>query len=289
MCLWNIICMESDVSANSNDATNYFKFLDMKHIFLTVSMFCLSLVAFGWGQKGHDTVAFIAENHLTDATKAALDSLLDGKSPVYWANWLDNASHTPEYAYTKTWHYKNVDADRTYDDMPPNPAGDAILAIKSQIETLKNPATNKAEAALASKILIHVVGDMHQPMHMGHATDLGGNRTKLKYFNRDKNLHSIWDTDLLESSHRWSYTEWQQQLDRLDDAEEAIVVQGDVDDWGRETIAITRDVYNFFQPGLNVSYNQIAYWAPTIEQQLLRGGLRLAHLLNGIYDPSYGK
>ena len=86
--------MESDVSANSNDATNYFKFLDMKHIFLTVSMFCLSLVAFGWGQKGHDTVAFIAENHLTDATKAALDSLLDGKSPVYWANWLDNASHT---------------------------------------------------------------------------------------------------------------------------------------------------------------------------------------------------
>ena len=159
--------MESDVSANSNDATNYFKFLDMKHIFLTVSMFCLSLVAFGWGQKGHDTVAFIAENHLTDATKAALDSLLDGKSPVYWANWLDNASHTPEYAYTKTWHYKNVDADRTYDDMPPNPAGDAILAIKSQIETLKNPATNKAEAALALKILIHVVGDMHQPMHMG--------------------------------------------------------------------------------------------------------------------------
>ncbi len=281
--------MESDVSANSNDATNYFKFLDMKHIFLTVSMFCLSLVAFGWGQKGHDTVAFIAENHLTDATKAALDSLLDGKSPVYWANWLDNASHTPEYAYTKTWHYKNVDADRTYDDMPPNPAGDAILAIKSQIETLKNPATNKAEAALALKILIHVVGDMHQPMHMGHATDLGGNRTKLKYFNRDKNLHGIWDTDLLESSHRWSYTEWQQQLDRLNDAEEAIVVQGDVDDWGRETIAITRDVYKFFQPGLNVSYNQIAYWAPTIEQQLLRGGLRLAHLLNGIYDPSYGK
>ena len=289
MCLWSIICVESDVSANSNDATNYFKFLDMKHIFLTVSMFCLSLVAFGWGQRGHDTVAFIAENHLTDATRAALDSLLDGKSPVYWANWLDNASHTPEYAYTKTWHYKNVDADRTYDDMPPNPAGDAILAIKSQIETLKNPATNKAEAALALKILIHVVGDMHQPMHMGHATDLGGNRTKLKYFNRDKNLHSIWDTDLLESSHRWSYTEWQQQLDRLDDAEEAIVVQGDVDDWGRETIAITRDVYNIFQPGLNVSYNQIAYWAPTIEQQLLRGGLRLAHLLNGIYDPSYGK
>ncbi len=252
-------------------------------------MLSLSLAAFGWGQKGHDTVVYIAENHLTDATKAAVDSLFDGKSPVYWANWLDNASHTPEYAYTKTWHYKNVDADRTYDDMPANPAGDAIGAIKQQIEILSNPATTKPEAQLALKILIHVVGDMHQPMHMGHATDLGGNRTKVKFFGRDTNLHSIWDSNLVESAHKWSYTEWQQQLDRLSPEEEVLVVQGTVDDWGRETIEITRDVYNFFQPGLNVSYDQVAYWAPTIEQQLLRGGLRLAHVLNTIYDPSYGK
>ena len=248
-----------------------------------------SIAAFGWGQKGHDTVAFIAENHLTETTRAAVDSILDGKSPVYWANWLDNASHTPEYAYTKTWHYKNVDADRTYDDMPANPAGDAVTAIKQQIEKLSDPATTKADAALALKILIHVTGDMHQPMHMGHATDLGGNRVKLKYFNRDKNLHGIWDTDLLESAHRWSYTEWQQQLDRLNDVDEALTVQGSVDDWARETMEITRRCYDFFQPGINVSYNQIAYWAPTIEQQLLRGGLRLAHLLNTIYDPDYKK
>lgn len=261
----------------------------MKHFIITVAMLGASIAAFGWGQKGHDTVAFIAENHLTETTRAAVDSILDGKSPVYWANWLDNASHTPEYAYTKTWHYKNVDADRTYDDMPANPAGDAVTAIKQQIEKLSDPATSKAEAALALKILIHVTGDMHQPMHMGHATDLGGNRVKLKYFNRDKNLHGIWDTDLLESAHRWSYTEWQQQLDRLNDVDEALTVQGSVDDWARETMEITRRCYDFFQPGINVSYNQIAYWAPTIEQQLLRGGLRLAHLLNTIYDPDYKK
>lgn len=261
----------------------------MKHFIITVAMLGASIAAFGWGQKGHDTVAFIAENHLTETTRAAVDSILDGKSPVYWANWLDNASHTPEYAYTKTWHYKNVDADRTYDDMPANPAGDAVTAIKQQIEKLSDPATTKADAALALKILIHVTGDMHQPMHMGHATDLGGNRVKLKYFNRDKNLHGIWDTDLLESAHRWSYTEWQQQLDRLNDVDEALTVQGSVDDWARETMEITRRCYDFFQPGINVSYNQIAYWAPTIEQQLLRGGLRLAHLLNSIYDPDYKK
>lgn len=261
----------------------------MKKTAIIFSLVFTVLQAFGWSQKGHDTVAFIAENHLTKAAADSVATLLDGRSPVYWANWLDNASHTPEYAYTKTWHYKNIDAGTDYADAPLNPAGDVVTAIREQIHILSDEKATRDQKVLALKILIHTVGDMHQPMHMGHATDLGGNRTKLKYFNRDKNLHSIWDTDLLESSHRWSYTEWQQQLDRLDDAEEAIVVQGDVDDWGRETIAITRDVYNFFQPGLNVSYNQIAYWAPTIEQQLLRGGLRLAHLLNGIYDPSYGK
>ena len=84
----------------------------MKKILLNAAVLLsiCNLNAFGWGQKGHDATAYIAEQHLTDATKAALDSILEGKSIVYWANWLDNASHTPEYAYTKTWHYKNVDA-----------------------------------------------------------------------------------------------------------------------------------------------------------------------------------
>ena len=79
--------------------------------------------AFGWGQKGHDTVAYIAECHLTPEAKAAAEALLDGNSIVYYSNWLDNASHTPEYAYSKTWHYKNVDADVSYDDAPLNDKG----------------------------------------------------------------------------------------------------------------------------------------------------------------------
>lgn len=47
-----------------------------------------------------------------------IDKALNGHSPVYYANWLDIASHTPEYAYTKTWHYRNVDEGKTIDTMP---------------------------------------------------------------------------------------------------------------------------------------------------------------------------
>ena len=258
-----------------------------KSILTLVLLTAVCLNTFAWGQKGHDVTAYIAEQHLTPAARAAVESLLDGKSIVYWANWLDNASHQRPLAYTKTWHYKNIDEGVRYEEAPANPAGDAVTAIKSRIEILNDPNTTAEERRLALKILIHVVGDLHMPLHMGHATDLGGNRIKVKFFNRDNNLHAVWDSSIPESAHKWSYTEWQQQIDRANPADEAAIISGSVDDWAKETVAIASDVYTYFQPDCNISYNEVARWTPTVEQQFLRGGLRLAHLLNGIFDPDY--
>ena len=258
-----------------------------KSILTLVLLTAVCLNTFAWGQKGHDVTAYIAEQHLTPAARAAVESLLDGKSIVYWANWLDNASHQRPLAYTKTWHYKNIDEGVRYEEAPANPAGDAVTAIKSRIEILNDPNTTAEERRLALKILIHVVGDLHMPLHMGHATDLGGNRIKVKFFNRDNNLHAVWDSSIPESAHKWSYTEWQQQIDRANPADEAAIISGSVDDWAKETVAIASDVYTYFQPDCNISYNEVARWTPTVEQQFLRGGLHLAHLLNSIFDPDY--
>lgn len=259
----------------------------MKRILLNIVMLTSVLTAMSWSQKGHDVVANIAQRHLTPATAAAVDSLLDGKSMVYWANWLDNASHTPDYAYTKTWHYKNVDEGVRYEEAQANPSGDAVTAVKQQIELLSNPSTPGADPTLALKILIHVTGDMHQPMHMGHATDLGGNRVKVKYFGRDTNLHSVWDGSLVESAHKWSYTEWSDQIDRVSKEQEAAIVDGSIDDWAKQTLVLATQVYQSTPEGTNLSYDQVAAATPVIEQQLLNGGLRLAHLLNLIFDPDY--
>ena len=259
----------------------------MKKYLMLPAMVAVALQAAGWSQKGHDVVAYIAEQHLTPATRAAVDSLLDGRSMVYWANWLDNASYQPEYRYTKTWHYKNVDRDVRYEEAPANPAGDAVTAIKMQKELLADSMTTRSQATLALRILIHVMGDLHQPMHMGHATDLGGNRIKVKFFDRETNLHSLWDSSLPEAAHKWSYTEWQQQIDRLSPEAESRVVAGTVDDWAKETMNIATDVYNYNQSAYRYSYDQIAHFAPVIEQQFLRGGLRLAHTLNTIFDSEY--
>ena len=254
----------------------------------TAACLVMALHSWGWGQKGHDVAANIAERHLTPATAAAVDSIFQGKSLVYWANWLDNASHTPAYAYSKTWHYLNVDADQTYETMPKNPQGDVVDAIRYNIGVLGDTTNNDPAAkALALKMLVHCVGDMHQPLHMGRKTDLGGNRVKVKYFGRDTNLHSIWDGSLVESAHKWSYSEWADQVDRLPAGQQVLLLSGNIDDWAKATHDIATEAYKEIPEGYNVSYNDVARWAPVIEDQLLRGGLRLAHILNSIFDPAY--
>ena len=255
---------------------------------LSIGMAITGLSAFAWGQKGHDVTVYIAENNLTPTSYAKITDLLDGKSMVYWANWLDNASHTPEYAYSKTWHYKNIDAGIDYDDAPLHPDGDIVRAIYQQVEILKNPGVSKEEHQLALKILVHLMGDLHQPMHIGHASDLGGNKWIVNYFGRDSNLHSVWDSSVPEAAHKWTYTEWNNQINRATPEETALILEsGSPEKWGKETFAICQEVYNKTPEGTKISYDYIGEWTPVVENQLLKGGLRLADVLNSIFDPEY--
>lgn len=255
---------------------------------LSSGLLFVSLSAFGWGQKGHDVTAFIAENHFTLETYNAVTDLLDGKSMVYWANWLDNASHTPEYAYSKTWHYKNIDDGVKFEEAPLHPDGDIVRAIYAQVDILQDPNASKAEKQLALKILAHVMGDLHQPMHMGHASDLGGNRWTVNYFNRDSNLHSVWDSSIPEAAHKWTYTEWNEQINRPTPAQKDLILEnGTPEKWAKETYEICKEIYKTTPQGTKISYDYVSEWTPVVEDQFLKGGLRLADILNSIYDPSY--
>lgn len=268
----------------------------MRHTLSTIAAFLVATSCMAWGQKGHDTTCAIAQQHLTDKAKARIADILDRKSILYWSNWLDNAVHTPEYAYAKTWHYKNIDEGQSYSEVPPFADGDVVWAIEmltAKMEQFEQnatatasqplPADQKAEETLALKMLVHLVGDLHQPMHMGHATDLGGNQIKVKFFGRDANLHSVWDTNLVESAHAWSHSEWVEEIDRTTPAEAEAIVAGTVSDWGQETFNIAGEIYADTPEGTKISYDYVAKWAPVVEQQFLRGGLRLAALLNEIF------
>lgn len=250
---------------------------------LAAAAITISTDALAWGQKGHDVTCAIAQNHLSKKAQKKVDEIFEGKSLVYWANWMDNASHTKEYSYTSTWHYKNIDADQDYDTAPTASSGDVLTAIESQAAALKSGTLNAEQQAVALRMLIHFVGDLHCPMHVSHKSDQGGNRWQVQFFDRGSNLHKIWDSEVLESGHNWTYTEWAEEIDCIGKKEEAGILKGTPSDWGRETFAISTRIYDTTPVGAKLSYDYVSEWTPVVERQLLAGGLRLAKILNEIF------
>ena len=108
----------------------------LKLVCLCACLLAVSVNGYSWGQKGHDVTCAIAQKHLTRKAEKKISAILDGKSIVYWANWMDNASHTPEYQYTSTWHYKNIDADETFETAQINKDGDVLIAV-NKLATLE--------------------------------------------------------------------------------------------------------------------------------------------------------
>ncbi len=256
----------------------------MRRFILIILTTFIPAIAFAWGAKGHDIVACVAENNVSKRTLRTVEQVLGGHSMVYVANWMDNASHTEEYAYTKTWHYVNVDpAEGSYHNSAKEAKGDVVVAIDTIVANLKSGELAPEEERAQLMMLIHLVGDMHCPMHAGHKSDRGGNGTKVKYFNSQKKLHSVWDSDIIESAHRWSHSEWQEQIDRIGRKQKRAMVQGRPVDWIEECVTLAADVYARSTTGENLSYDYVAYYAPVIEEQLLKAGVRLATLLEEIY------
>ena len=254
-----------------------------KIIFSAIMALMIVPNAFGWGSKGHDVVAYVAEQNLSRKVARKVTKALEGHSLVYYANWMDNASHTPEYAYTSTWHYANVDEGYTYQTMPKNEKGDVVKAVGDLVAQLKSGTLSPEQESVALRMLIHLVGDMHCPMHAGHKSDLGGNMVEVVYFGKPSKLHSIWDSSLVESAHNWGYTEWQYQIDRKPKTEDQKIQQGTPEEWFMETVELCKGIYKDLPEGTKLSYDEVAKYAPMIEEQLLKGGLRLAKILEEIY------
>ena len=105
----------------------------------------------------------------------------------------------------------------------------------------------------------------------------------MQYFNRGTNLHSIWDSGVIESAHKWTYTEWVEQIDTNTKAVNKKLAEGTPSDWGKETYEICKTIYDATPVGSKLSYDYVGEWTTTIEDQLLRAGLRLASVLNEIF------
>ena len=260
---------------------------------LIALLFVSMLPATAWGPKGHDVVAAIAEQHLTCKAKRQISKLLDGKSIVYYSSWMDNIQNSPYwedgYNKTKTWHYANVDKGLTYETMQKNENGDVVTALTMLTDEMLDNYKHLTDSMKVDylKMIVHMVGDLHCPMHAGRLSDLGGNRMKVKWFRQDTNLHSVWDSKMIDSARKWSYTEWCDQLDRKDRKYRKEVMSGTYEDWFTETVEAAADIYEYVesmdQASPNLSYQFVYDFSPLLEERLLHAGYRLAYVLNEIF------
>lgn len=239
--------------------------------------------ASAWGYKGHDIVTAIAAANLKPRAAKKLNAILEGHTLTYYSGWMDNIRKQEPYRHTATWHYANVDEGYTFETMPRNPAGDVVSALEETAAALRNGGLNDSVERTYVKFLIHLVGDLHCPMHAGHSPDRSGNLIPVTWFGKPTNLHAVWDDDIIEDGRRWSYTEWVENLDIVDRQQKAAMARGTFSDWIAETIAVSDAVYRETPVDGKLSYDYMQHFTPAVEQQLLKAGIRLAAILNDIY------
>ena len=151
-----------------------------------------------WGKTGHRVVAALADAQLSGLARAHVREILGVESLDEAATWPDDMRSAPIQFWQKnatSWHYVTLNGI-IYDRAPPE--GDALEALNHFRATLQDPNASLADKQLALRFVVHLVGDIHQPLHVGKCCDKGGNDVKVKWFGRDLNLHSGWDSALVD-------------------------------------------------------------------------------------------
>jgi hypothetical protein len=247
---------------------------------LTVLLTAIAINTFAWGPTGHRATGWIAEKYLNQKAKKNLEKLLHGKSIAMVSTWMDEVRSDSSFDYMNDWHWVTIPFGKTYEQSEKNQNGDIILTLERILKELKSRKLNVAEQLQHIKILIHLVGDIHQPLHVGGRDDKGGNEVKVSWFRSESNLHRVWDSEMIDDS-RLSYTELAQSLDKPSETEIKQWQQSSLRTWAMENQAYEKNVYNIGNGRLGYQYTYLNFHI--VRQRLLQAGVRLAGLLNDIY------
>lgn len=250
---------------------------------LLVSLFSTGLFASeDWGKTGHRAVGEIAGKYLSKKAEKQILNLLDGHSLAFVANYGDDIKSDRAYDHYSPWHYVNFPFGEKYETHPKSEKGDIIQGIEKCITVLKNANSSREDKVFHLNMLVHFMGDLHQPLHIGLADDKGGNDFQVRWFNDGTNLHSVWDYKMLDF-YEMSYTEVATNTDVLSKEQVEAIKKGNVIDWMYESRVLCEDIYANTEIGEKLSYNYMYKYMNTLRSQLQKGGIRLAKVLNEIF------
>lgn len=272
----------------------------MKKVLIVLSLF-VALSAHAWDVVGHRIVADVAYHNLTPAAREAVDKTLGfERAMVALSCWADDIKSDTIYKGQDKWHFQDIDAgknDKFIEKLYKNKTmeGYHLFAAKDSLVNLLKREPGNADAL---KFLVHLVGDEFQPMHMGHHDDLGGNKARFYWFGRGANLHSVWDTYMIEYTH-YSSTEFCDYLCLRFAAQRDEVMGWDELTCIKKTYQAATDIYKVYdelaknvQPddrnnrrfAYGFEYRFAYKFRPMLDMQLYMAGIQLAKQLNEIYQ-----
>lgn len=253
---------------------------------LCSTLFAVHQTAMAWGSNGHRIVAEIAERHLTKKAKKNIQKIIGPTSLAMIANWPDFIKSDPRFDSLDKSHYVNLPQGLSYEafiqsvhNNKDQNVYNAILLLKDE---LKQKNLDDSLKVMYVKLLVHFVGDLHQPMHTGRPEDLGGNRVRLEWFNEKINLHQLWDDRLIDYQ-KLSYTEYVNWINHATKAQKKMWQSQSVADWLYDSYLISNRIYAETPEGAKLKYKYNFDFIDDLNLQLLKGGIRLAAILNEIF------
>ena len=242
---------------------------------MTVMLFPTKTLA--WGKKGHALVAEVAFSYLDKNTQEIVLQYLEGMSIEDAANWMDQIKSDHAYDSMKPYHY----ADFEKGDKVVETSGDNIIyQLDTTIKELKNKKNlSKEEIQTKIKILFHLIGDLHQPLHVGYSSDKGGNSLQVNYKDKRTNMHSLWDSGIIES--KGITLQDCMNSEKFSKRELRKLKKINIINWSKESRSYLDEVYN--TSGNKISDEYVDLSSIVIEKQILKAGIRLASVLNKVF------
>jgi hypothetical protein len=259
----------------------------LKKLIIGIFLLYAPLQTVAWGQLGHRIVGEIANSYLKNKTRKEIRKILGNESLAMASTWGDFIKSDPSYKYLDSWHYVNLPQGLDYNNFQNMLIRDTIPNVFNRVQfitsQLKNKQLPQEKKLMYLRLLIHFVGDIHQPLHIGKKEDLGGNNVKLLWFGQASNLHRLWDSDLIESENL-SYTEYVKAINFSTKGQRIALQKQPLDQWLFDSYKLGGKIYNTTPPDSRLSYRYIYDNIAIANQQLLFGGVHLAGLLNQIFS-----
>lgn len=249
-------------------------------ILLTLLLTTHTHTVMAWGQTGHRAIAQVAMNHLDKKAKKELFKIMGHESLVEASTWMDDIKSDSSWDFARTWHYVTIPDGETYQTAAKEERGDAVEAIERMKQIIKDESKSRKERRDAVAMLVHLVGDIHQPLHVGNGTDKGGNDVKIKWFYDRSNLHRIWDSEMIDSK-QFSYSELAKLVDHPHEVELDNIDNTDINIWIKEAMDLRPQVYDLTNEEY-LSYEYMYKNWDTVKERIEKAGRRLAAVLNEV-------